>query len=103
MTTEEIQAPVIEKRGANYVIKTPTIQTVYVEEEITLAQYIGRKIEIAREEKGWNYNQLGDRAGISNNNASDIERGITNPKLSTLASLADVLGYHITDLFPPKE
>jgi DNA-binding XRE family transcriptional regulator len=103
MITEEIQAPVIEKRGANYVIKTSTIQTVYVEEEITLAQYIGRKIKVAREEKGWNYNQLGDRAGISNSNTIAIENGTTNPILSSLVSLADVLGYHITDLFPPKE
>lgn len=101
--TQTMGEPIIEKRGKNYVIKTPTVQTVYVEEELTLVQFVGKKVEAARLEKGWNCSQLAERAGVSDSHIGTIEKGTTNPGLSSLASIAEVLGCHITDLFPPKE
>mgnify|MGYP000695163192 CR=1 FL=1 len=38
----------------------------------------------------------------SGSNIGQIESGTTNPILSSLEAIADALGLHITDLFPPK-
>lgn len=97
--------PAAIKVEKNYVIKIPKVitTTVYEEESITLTKYIGMMIRTARQERGWHRDILAEKAGISKTSVREIEDGNTNPFLSSLASLAEVLDYHITDLFPPKE
>lgn len=98
-------SPAAVKVEKNYVIRTPKIitTTVYEEESVTLTQYIGTIIKTAREERLWHLELLAQKAGISKTCVRQIEEGQTNPILNNLVSIANVLGYHITDLFPPKE
>lgn len=101
---EVIGTPIIERKGKGYVIKTPVIVTTFEEKEVTLHYYVGMIIQQTREARGLNQTQLANLTGgkISSSSISQIEAAITNPILSSLEAIADALGLHITDLFPPK-
>ena len=45
-----------------------------------------------RKAKGWSQQDLGIRAGLHGITISEIERGATNPKLSSLEAIAKALG-----------
>lgn len=48
--------------------------------------------------KGWSQDELADQAALDRTYISDIERGLRNPSLATLARLADVLSVSIGSL-----
>lgn len=93
---------VIESRGGKYIVKTPV--TVFEESEITLPQYIGHIVSTTREKRGLNISQLSNLTNgeVSATSIGAVEKATTNPTLSILESLADKLGLHISELFPPK-
>lgn len=64
---------------------------------------IGRKIALFRKLKGLNQFDLASEAGKMINTISNIERGIADPRLSTLLAIMDVLDISFTDLTAERE
>lgn len=59
--------------------------------ESALGHELGRRIRELRRERGWSQRRLGEEAGVIQQNLSLYERGLANPRLETLARLADAL------------
>lgn len=59
---------------------------------------IGRKIALFRKLKGLNQFDLASEAGKMINTISNIERGIADPRLSTLLAIMNVLDISLADL-----
>lgn len=59
---------------------------------------IGRKIALFRKLKGLNQFDLASESGKMINTISNIERGIADPRLSTLLAIMNVLGISWADL-----
>jgi transcriptional regulator with XRE-family HTH domain len=53
--------------------------------------HVGRRIRELRRERGWSQRRLGKEAGVVQQNLSLYERGLADPRLETLARLADAL------------
>jgi transcriptional regulator with XRE-family HTH domain len=60
---------------------------------------IGHQLRELRTRRGLSLRTLATRAGVSATLLSQIERGITEPSLSTLRRLADVFGESVASLF----
>jgi transcriptional regulator with XRE-family HTH domain len=73
-------------------------------QQVTLAQYIGNKIRLAREAKGLEQKEmiLLTTKKFSITNLKNIEKGEGNPKLSSIEIACKVLDLHISEVFPPK-
>lgn len=101
LVTEEI---IIEKKGRGYIIKTPVVVTTFEEKEVSLSEYVGMRIHETRTARGLNQSTLSNltQGKVSASSISQIETNATNPILSSLEYIAEALGLHITDLFPPK-
>jgi transcriptional regulator with XRE-family HTH domain len=52
----------------------------------------GELVRALRQERGLTIEQLAERADLSNNHVSEIERAKTNPRLDTIEGLAAALG-----------
>lgn len=66
-------------------------------------QPLSARLRQRRQELGLTLKEVADRAGLSVGFISQIERGITTPSLSSLASVSRVLGAHVGDfLSQPK-
>ena len=99
----------------NYTLIIEKTVVVKEEETLTLAQYVGRRLTMFREDAGLNVSELsrltlasslpqrGDIPGISNSSIASIEKGATNPNLLALEMLCEALNIHILDIFPPKQ
>lgn len=61
------------------------------------------KIAKLRKAKGWSQQDLGVRAGLHGITVSEIERGATDPKLSSLEAIARALGVEVADLLNGSE
>ena len=97
--------------------ETPVVTTTMVlkEQEVTLFEYIGLKLEARRKDLGLNVAEVArltfnskiafrkTTPGISGSAISSIEKGMANPNINSLNILCDALKLHISDLFPPKE
>ena len=59
---------------------------------------IGEKIARLRRERNWTQRELADKAGITQNQVSRIEKGKSRPRASTLETFAEALGVSIEDL-----
>lgn len=62
---------------------------------------LAKKLRHYRLEKGWSQDELAYQTGSDRTYISDIERGLRNPSLKTLARFADTLGVTIGDLCDP--
>lgn len=65
------------------------------DEDVDIAafrQAIGKHIERVRKSKGMSQDRVTNESGISRGALSKIERGMTDPKSSTLFRIAAVLG-----------
>lgn len=60
---------------------------------------LGKRIQKLRQGLGMTQEQLAEKAEISPKNVSEFERGRGNPTLSSLESLAAVLGISMAELF----
>lgn len=63
----------------------------------------GERIKAAREAAGMTQAELAKQLGISYVGVSQWERGIRNPKYSTLKKIADILGVWVYDLSSPED
>lgn len=102
----EAQVPetIVEKKGKGYIIKTPVVVTTFEEKEVSLSEFVGLVICQTRTARGLTQNALSNltKGKVSASSISQIETADTNPILSSLEHIAEALGLHITDLFPPK-
>ncbi len=62
---------------------------------------IGGELKRLRKEKGFTLEELAERAEISTSYLSHIERGTRQAPLTTLESLAHILGANLYELFAP--
>ena len=60
---------------------------------------IASKIRKLRKEKSWTVEELAEKAGLSKSSLNYIERGISDPKLSSLFNISKALGLSLSDLF----
>ena len=60
---------------------------------------IASKIRKLRKEKSWTVEELAEKAGLSKSSMNYIERGISDPKLSSLFNISKALGLSLPDLF----
>ncbi len=63
---------------------------------------IGGELKRLRREKGFTLEELAERAEISTSYLSHIERGTRQAPLTTLESLAHILGANLYELFAPS-
>lgn len=74
----------------------------------SFAQEIGLRLHSARIAAGMSQEQLAVRAGITRATYSQLEKGLTRPKVAanptlfTLVSLSQALGLSVHDLVPDK-
>jgi transcriptional regulator with XRE-family HTH domain len=64
-----------------------------------LARLLGKRIYLFRKQNGLTQAALAEKAKISNEFMSGIERGAKLPSLPTLSRIARVLGVSLKDLF----
>ena len=69
----------------------------------TLVKYLGRRIASLRKAKSLSQFEFADAAGKMINTVSKIERGLTDPKVSTLEAFAKVLDVEVSHLFSEAE
>ena len=63
-----------------------------------VAVHVGEKLRRLREHEALTQRELADRAGLTVNAISRIERGETNARLSTMRKLAEALGVHPSEI-----
>lgn len=59
---------------------------------------IGERIYYCRTENHMTQKELGEKTGIASATIGKYERGVLNPKISTLRKIADALGCDVSDL-----
>lgn len=58
----------------------------------------GKRVRELRRERGWSQEQLAEAAGMNWLQVGHIERGSSDPKLSTIVKLAKAFRIHPADL-----
>ena len=71
----------------------------YKGEMTTLRQRFGKRVRLLRRQADLSQEALAERAGISVDFLSLIERGVNAPSFKTLERLAEALGVDERDLF----
>ena len=69
--------------------------------EQEVARWIGQRIRMLREERGWSQARLAQNARIAQATVSRMEAGKKIPRLTTLVIVATSLGTTLNDLLPP--
>lgn len=59
---------------------------------------VGARLRQLRHARKLTQEQVAERAGLSYKFVGELERGVANPTLTTLAALSDALGIRLTDL-----
>lgn len=61
-------------------------------------QLLGRNVRRHREQLGWSQEELAERSGLHRTYVSGVERGVRNPTLTVLLSLAGALSLELEAL-----
>lgn len=64
---------------------------------------VSDKIKLVRQAKGFTQEDVAEKLGMSSNAYGDIERGASDPKLSKLQKISDILGIHLSELLNLNE
>jgi transcriptional regulator with XRE-family HTH domain len=67
-----------------------------------LRAVLGSNLRKFRNRREWSQMELAERANISMNFLSEVERGLKWPYPETLQNLADALGVEVYELFRPE-
>jgi transcriptional regulator with XRE-family HTH domain len=67
-----------------------------------IRRYLGRTVQRLRAERGWSQEQLADESGLHRTYVSGIERGIRNPTITVIETLARGLKVAPADLLPNR-
>lgn len=68
-------------------------------ESAQILKALGKRIATLRKQQGMNQEEFADVSGKMINTISNIERGLSDPKVTTLLSLAQALNVPIDSLF----
>jgi transcriptional regulator with XRE-family HTH domain len=68
-------------------------------ESTQILKILGRRIATLRKQKGMNQEEFADVSGKMINTISNIERGLSDPKVTTLLSMAQALNVSVDMLF----
>lgn len=91
----------IKPRKGYYIMEIPVIVTTYQRIEVSLTEYIGRRVAMLRQERGLTQLQLANLTGkLSQTAISTIEAGAGNPQLMSLQFIADAFGIELMELMP---
>ncbi|MBP5698799.1 MAG: helix-turn-helix transcriptional regulator [Alphaproteobacteria bacterium] len=72
-------------------------------ESTIILKTLGRRIAALRKKQGMNQEEFADVSGKMINTISNIERGLSDPKVTTLLSLAEALNVSVDSLFNDNE
>lgn len=72
-------------------------------ENTSILKTLGKRIAALRKKRGMNQEEFADASGKMINTISNIERGLSDPKVTTLLSIADALNVSVDSLFNDKE
>lgn len=72
-------------------------------ETTQILKTLGRRIATLRKQHGMNQEEFADVSGKMINTISNIERGLSDPKVTTLLSLAEALNVSVDALFNDTE
>ena len=75
---------------------------LFTKQYITL-KILGKRIAKLRKQRGLNQENFADISGKMINTISNIERGLSDPKITTLMSIAKALNISIEELFTGNE
>jgi transcriptional regulator with XRE-family HTH domain len=64
---------------------------------------VHEKIRLVRQTKGFTQESVAEQLGMSPNAYGDIERGGSDPKLSKLQKISDILGVSLSELLDSNE
>lgn len=64
-----------------------------------ILKILGKRIATLRKQKGMSQEEFADISGKMINTISNIERGLSDPKVTTLMSISQALGISIDELF----
>ena len=65
----------------------------------SVLKLIGGRIQMLRQQKGFTQQQFSEMVGISTNCLSDLERGISSPRMDKLVAIIDALGCSADEVF----
>lgn len=78
-------------------------QRCEMDESTQILKNLGKRIANLRKQKGMNQEEFADVSGKMINTISNIERGLSDPKVTTLLSLAEALNVSVDMLFNNHE
>ncbi|MBT8370674.1 MAG: helix-turn-helix domain-containing protein, partial [Deltaproteobacteria bacterium] len=61
---------------------------------------LGKQIRKERQQRQWTLEQFSEKTGLSKSFLSQIERGNTEPSITSLKKIAAQFGYSVVNLFP---
>lgn len=64
---------------------------------------VHEKIKLVRQTKGLTQEEVASKLGMSANAYGDIERGASDPKLSKLAQISEILGVNLSELLATND
>jgi transcriptional regulator with XRE-family HTH domain len=67
--------------------------------QVRVNETLGANVRALRLSRGWSQEELGARCNLDRTYVSGVERGVRNPTVTVLASLASGLGVRVADLF----
>lgn len=70
-----------------------------MDESTQILKVLGKRIANLRKQKGMNQEEFADVSGKMINTISNIERGLSDPKVTTLMSIAKALNISMEELF----
>ena len=70
-----------------------------MDESTQTLKVLGKRIANLRKQKGMNQEEFADVSGKMINTISNIERGLSDPKVTTLMSIAKALNISMEELF----
>ena len=100
---KKVESPV-KSKIKTYTIQKPVVVTTFESIQVTLYSYIAHIIHQTRLARGLTQLQLANLSGLSQTTISCLENETEelNVTINSLSTICEVLGLHITDVFPPK-
>jgi transcriptional regulator with XRE-family HTH domain len=66
---------------------------------MSIQELIGKNVRRVRESKGWSQCKLSEESGLHYTYISGVERGIRNPTIKVILSIAFALNIKVSELF----
>ncbi len=67
-----------------------------------IRRQLARNLKRLRTDKGWSQEELADQAGLHRTYVSGVERGVRNPTITIVATLAKALGVQPAELLAAR-